>query len=67
MPAYAIVNPYISYQVLKNLSVAVNGNNVFNTIAVTEAEEGSLVGGNGIIRARTLPGNSYSVSVKFDF
>ena len=67
MPAYAIVNPYISYQVLKNLSVAVNGNNIFNTIAVTEAEEGSIVGGNGIVRARTLPGSSYSVSVKFDF
>ncbi len=66
MPGYAIVNPYVSYQVLKNLSVSLNANNVFNTIAVTEAEEGSIVGGNGIVRARTLPGASYSVSVKFD-
>ncbi|MBE4948199.1 TonB-dependent receptor [Chryseobacterium culicis] len=66
MPGYAIVNPYVSYQVLKNLSVSLNANNVFNTIAVTEAEEGSIAGGNGIARARTLPGASYSVSVKFD-
>ena len=66
MPGYAIVNPYISYQLLKNLSVSLNANNVFNTIAVTEAEEGSIAGGNGIVRARTLPGASYSVSVKFD-
>ncbi|WP_376778720.1 TonB-dependent receptor domain-containing protein [Chryseobacterium taichungense] len=66
MPGYAIVNPYISYQVLKNLSVSLNANNVFNSIAVTEAEEGSIAGGNGIVRARTLPGASYSVSVKFD-
>jgi len=66
MPGYAIVNPYVSYQVLKNLSVSLNANNVFNTIAVTEAEEGSIAGGNGIVRARTLPGASYSVSVKFD-
>ncbi|PZU82584.1 MAG: TonB-dependent receptor [Chryseobacterium sp.] len=66
MPGYAIVNPYVSYQVLRNLSVSLNANNVFNTIAVTEAEEGSIAGGNGIVRARTLPGASYSVSVKFD-
>lgn len=66
MPGYAIVNPYVSYQVLKNLSVSLNANNIFNTIAVTEAEEGSIAGGNGIVRARTLPGASYSVSVKFD-
>ncbi|WP_294239013.1 TonB-dependent siderophore receptor [uncultured Chryseobacterium sp.] len=67
MPGYALVNPYVSYQVMKNLTVSVNANNVFNTIAVTEAEEGSITGGNGIIRARTLPGSSYSASVKFDF
>ncbi|SIT25318.1 TonB dependent receptor [Chryseobacterium gambrini] len=67
MPGYAIVNPYISYQLMKNLSVSVNANNIFNTIAVTEAEEGSIAGGNGIVRARTLPGSSYSASVKFDF
>ena len=66
MPGYAIVNPYVSYQVLRNLSVSLNANNVFNTIAVTEAEEGSIASGNGIVRARTLPGASYSVSVKFD-
>jgi outer membrane receptor protein involved in Fe transport len=51
MPGYAIVNPYVSYQVLRNLSVSLNANNVFNTIAVTEAEEGSIAGGNGIVRA----------------
>lgn len=67
MPGYAIVNPYVSYPLMKNLSVSVNANNIFNTIAVTEAEEGSIAGGNGIVRARTLPGSSCSASVKFDF
>ena len=66
MPGYAIVNPYVSYQVLKNLSLSVNANNIFNAMAITEAEEGSIPS-NGIVRARTLPGNSYSMSVKFDF
>ena len=66
MPGYVVVNPYVSYMLLKNLSVSLNANNIFNTIAVTEAEEGSITGGNGIVRARTLAGSSYSISVKFD-
>ena len=66
MPGYVLVNPYISYQVLKNLGVSVNGNNVFNALGVTEAEEGSIPT-NGIVRGRALPGRSISMSVKFDF
>ncbi|MBD3906060.1 TonB-dependent receptor [Chryseobacterium sp. Ch-15] len=67
MPGYVIVNPYISYRLLKNLTVNVNANNVFNSLAITEAEEGTLEGTNGIIRARTLPGRTFGASVKFDF
>lgn len=67
MPGYVIVNPYVSYRLLKNLTLNVNANNVFNSFAITEAEEGSLEGTNGIIRARTLPGRTFGASVKFDF
>ena len=67
MPGYVIVNPYVSYRLLKNLTLNVNANNVFNSLAITEAEEGSLEGTNGIIRARTLPGRTFGASVKFDF
>ncbi len=65
MPSYVLVNPYISYQVLKNLNVSLNGNNVFNAIGVTEAEEGSLPS-NGIVRGRPLPGRSISMSLRVD-
>ncbi|WP_051882132.1 TonB-dependent receptor [Chryseobacterium soli] len=67
MPGYALVNPYITYRLLKNLTLNVNANNIFNALAITEAEEGSMVGTNGIIRARTLPGRTFAASVKFDF
>ncbi len=67
MPGYIVVNPYISYQLLKNLTLNVNANNVFNALAITEAEEGTLQGTNGIIRARTLTGRTFGASVKFDF
>jgi len=64
MPGYVIVNPYISYKLMKNLTVNVNANNV---LAITEAEEGTLQGTNGIVRARTLTGRTFGASVKFDF
>ncbi|UKB77892.1 TonB-dependent receptor domain-containing protein [Chryseobacterium sp. MEBOG07] len=67
MPGYVIINPYISYRVLSNLTLNINANNIFNALAITEAEEGSLQGTNGIVRARTLPGRTFGASVKFDF
>jgi outer membrane receptor protein involved in Fe transport len=67
MPSYIIVNPYISYRLLNNLTLNVNANNVFNSLAITEAEEGTMQGTNGIVRARTLPGRTIAASVKFDF
>lgn len=66
MPAYAVVNPYVSYQFTKNLSASINGNNVFNAIGVTEAEEDSIPA-NGIVRGRPLPGRSLSMSIRLNF
>jgi outer membrane receptor protein involved in Fe transport len=66
MPAYLLVNPYVSYQFTKNLGASINANNLFNAIGVTEAEEGSIPT-NGIVRGRPLPGRSVSMSIKFDF
>lgn len=66
MPAYMLVNPYLSYQFTKNLGASINGNNIFDAIGVTEAEEGSIPA-NGIVRGRPLPGRSLSMSIKFDF
>ena len=66
MPAYMLVNPYLSYQFTKNLGASINGNNIFDAIGVTEAEEGSIPA-NGIVRGRPLAGRSLSMSIKFDF
>ena len=66
MPAYVVVNPYLSYQFTKNIGTSINANNLFNAIGVTEAEEGSIPA-NGIVRGRPLPGRSVSMSIKFDF
>lgn len=66
MPAYVVVNPYLSYQFTKNIGASINANNLFNAIGVTEAEEGSIPA-NGIVRGRPLTGRSVSMSIKFDF
>ena len=50
----------------KNLGASINGNNIFDAIGVTEAEEGSIPT-NGIVRGRPLTGRSLSMSLKFDF
>ena len=41
MPGYAYVNPFLSFELTKGLSATVNVNNVFDTIGITEVEEGS--------------------------
>jgi hypothetical protein len=41
-------------------------NNLFDTVGITEAEEGS-VPENNIIRARTINGRTTSVTLKYAF
>ncbi len=63
---YTTVNAFASYMLSENLSVSLNVNNLFDTVGVTEAEEGS-VPTNGIIRARTINGRTSSLTLRYDF
>ena len=63
---YTMVNAFASYRISESLSVALNANNLFDTVGITEAEEGSIPD-NNIIRARAINGRSTSLSVKFEF
>jgi outer membrane receptor protein involved in Fe transport len=63
---YTQVNAFASYQLTDMLSVALNVNNLFDTVGITEAEEGS-VPDNNIIRARTINGRTTSATVKYEF
>ncbi|MCZ4410020.1 TonB-dependent receptor [Cryomorphaceae bacterium 1068] len=68
MPGYAFVNGFIRYQLNKNLSVSVQGNNIFDTLGLTEAEEGAI-GENQVnfVRARSIVGRNLSASVMLRF
>jgi len=63
---YTAVNAFASYMLSDNLSVSLNVNNIFDTVGITESEEGS-VPANGIIRARTINGRTSSLTLRYDF
>lgn len=63
---YTSVNAFASYMLSDNLSVSLNVNNIFDTVGITESEEGS-VPDNGIIRARTINGRTSSLTLRYDF
>lgn len=68
MNGFLIVNGFVEFTVTKGLSLNVAGNNIFNTLAITEVEEGSITDNvTNIVRARPLPGRSLSMSLSYKF
>ncbi len=68
MPGYAQVNLFADYRFAENWVVGLNVNNLFNAFGITEAEEGSIVPNTqNIIRARSIPGRTASLSVRYEF
>ncbi|MFC0119425.1 TonB-dependent receptor domain-containing protein [Pseudoalteromonas xiamenensis] len=63
---YTQVNGFVSYDLSTSLNLSLNVNNLFNTIGITEAEEGSIPS-NDIIRARTINGRTTSLTLKYVF
>ncbi|MDI1316194.1 TonB-dependent receptor [Flavobacterium sp.] len=68
MDGFVIVNGFVEFTVTKGLSLNVAGNNLLNTLAITEAEEGSITDNTtNYVRARPLPGRSISMSLSYKF
>lgn len=68
MNGFVLVNGFVEFTVTKGLSLNIAGNNLFNTLAITEVEEGSITDNTkNIVRARPLPGRSLSMSLSYKF
>lgn len=68
MPGFVIINGFLNVGITKSLNANLSANNIFDSLGITEAEEGSIVEGqNNIIRARSLPGRSISVGLQYSF
>nr|WP_042082738.1 TonB-dependent receptor [Iodidimonas nitroreducens] len=68
LPGYAQVNFFANYEIMNGLLISANINNMFDTLGVTEAEEGSIIpNAQNIIRARAINGRTASVSLRYSF
>lgn len=68
MPGFAVLNAFVNIGITEGLSISLNGNNLLNTIGITESEEGSIVEGQvNYLRARSITGRSISGSVRYNF
>ena len=66
MPGFTQVNAFVAFRPADNVTVSVNGNNLFDVKGITEAEEGAIPA-NGIVRARSITGRTISAAVRFGF
>ena len=66
LDGYTQANAFASYNLTESLSLNLNINNLFDTVGVTEAEEGSIPS-NGIIRGRSINGRTSTFQVKYEF
>ena len=66
LPGFAIVNLFATADVTETLALGLSANNLFDSIGITESEEGAIPG-TGYIRARSISGRTVSASLRYRF
>ncbi|MFD1062332.1 TonB-dependent receptor domain-containing protein [Winogradskyella litorisediminis] len=68
MPGFVIVNGFVNVGITEKLAVNLSANNIFDTLGITESEEGSIVEGQtNYLRVRPVPGRSISLGLNYSF
>jgi outer membrane receptor protein involved in Fe transport len=68
LPAFTILNSFINYEITDNLTMNLSANNLFDSLGITESEEGSITEGQtNYLRVRPVPGRSISMGVNYTF
>ncbi|NBP69215.1 MAG: TonB-dependent receptor, partial [Cytophagia bacterium] len=68
MPGYAYFNPFITATLTKDFTATINVNNVFDSIGITEVEEGNITENTeNIVRARAITGRTTSLTLAYTF
>lgn len=68
LKGYFIVNPFVSFNLMKKLNITLNASNIFNTQAITETEEAAIQDNTtNYVRARALPGATYNLGLTLSF
>lgn len=66
MPGFIQANLFADYALTDKLSASLNVNNAFDTLGITEVEEGDIPS-NNLVRARAINGRTTSVTLKYRF
>ncbi len=68
MPGFVIVNSNFGIGITKNFAANLSINNLFDSLGITESEEGSITSGQvNYVRARPVPGRSISLGLNYRF
>ncbi|MCF8321544.1 MAG: TonB-dependent receptor [Flavobacterium sp.] len=68
MNGFVIVNGFVEIGITKGMSLNISGNNLLDTLAITESEEGSITeNATNFVRARPMPGRSISMALSYRF
>jgi outer membrane receptor protein involved in Fe transport len=62
------VNSFINLGITDKLNLNLSANNLFDSLGITESEEGSIVEGQtNYLRVRPVPGRSISMGLNYTF
>jgi len=68
MNGFVIVNAFVEVGITKGLSINLSANNLFDSLAITESEEGNITNNTvNYVRARPMPGRSISTALSYRF
>ena len=66
-PGYIQINAFAGYELVKGLWLSVNGNNLFDTIGLTEISNSGGISANGLNAARSISGRTILATLKYSF
>lgn len=66
LPGFAVVSAFAQAKITPTLSLGFAANNLLDTVAITESEEGAIPD-SGYIRARSISGRTISASLRYGF
>ncbi|MGB5980616.1 MAG: TonB-dependent receptor [Nonlabens sp.] len=68
LPAFLIVSGNVNFAIAQDLRANLSVNNIFDSLGITESEEGSITEGQtNFIRVRPVPGRSISLGLNYSF
>lgn len=68
LPGFVIINSFINIGVTDNFNVNLSANNIFDSLGITESEEGRITEGQvNYLRVRPVPGRSIALGFAYTF